>query len=71
MSGGMGSHLTPYAAAYAQNVASAWNSYSVATFQGLQRAGVTYGESVGFTLDGSLEHDAHMWSGPFKKRSDL
>ena len=42
---GMGSPLNPYAAAYAQNMAaSAWNSYSLATYQGLQRAGVTYGE---------------------------
>jgi hypothetical protein len=42
MSGTMASHLNPYAA-YAQNMASAWNNYSIATFQGLQRAGVSYG----------------------------
>ena len=43
--GGMASHLNPYAA-YAQNMmSSAWNTYSMATFQGLQRAGVTYGKA--------------------------
>ena len=43
--GGMASHLNPYAA-YAQmsQMSSAWNTYSMATFQGLQRAGVTYGK---------------------------
>ena len=47
MSGGMSTHLNPYAAAYAQNaMASAWNTYSMQTFQGLQRAGVTYGRST-------------------------
>ena len=36
----------PYAAAYAatQNMMN-WNSYSLATYQGLQREGVTYGRS--------------------------
>ena len=33
----------PYAAAYAQNMMN-WNSYSLATYQGLQREGVTYGK---------------------------
>ena len=47
MSGGMSSHLNPYAAAYAQN-AMAWNTYSMQTFQGLQRAGVTYGRNTLF-----------------------
>ena len=35
--------FSPYAAAYAQNMMS-WNSYSLATYQGLQREGVTYGK---------------------------
>lgn len=37
------SALNPYAAAYAQNMMNSWNSYSMASFQSLQRAGVTYG----------------------------
>merc|ERR1711935_1027989 len=41
------SHLNPYAA-YAQNMMnSAWNTYSMATFQGLQRAGVTFEPQMG------------------------
>ena len=45
--GGMASQLNHYAA-YAQmsQMSSAWNPYSMATFQGLQRAGVTYGMVV-------------------------
>ena len=35
MSGSVASHMNPYAA-----YASAWNTYNMATFQGLQRAGV-------------------------------
>ena len=35
----------PYAAAYAQNMMN-WNSYSLATYQGLQREGVTYGKNL-------------------------
>ena len=37
--------FSPYAAAYA-NAANMmnWNSYSLATYQGLQREGVTYGK---------------------------
>ena len=46
MSGPMGPHLSPYAAVYAQNMATAWNTYNMATFQGLQRAGVSYGEHI-------------------------
>ena len=38
-----GSSLSPYAAYAAQNMMSSWNSYSMASFQSLQRAGVTYG----------------------------
>ena len=34
----------PYAA-YAQNMMN-WNSYSLATYQGLQREGVTYGKKL-------------------------
>ena len=38
--------LNPYAAAaYAQNMMSTWNGYSIAAYQGLQREGVTYGKS--------------------------
>ena len=37
--------LNPYAAAaYAQNMMSTWNGYSIAAYQGLQREGVTYGK---------------------------
>ena len=37
--------FSPYAAAYtnAANMMN-WNSYSLATYQGLQREGVTYGK---------------------------
>ena len=34
----------PYAAAYAAQNMMNWNSYSLATYQGLQREGVTYGK---------------------------
>ena len=39
--------FSPYAAAYA-NAANMmnWNSYSLATYQGLQREGVTYGKTI-------------------------
>jgi hypothetical protein len=33
--------MNPYAA-----YASAWNTYNMATFQGLQRAGVSYGKII-------------------------
>ena len=36
----------PYAAAYAAQNMMNWNSYSLATYQGLQREGVTYGKST-------------------------
>ena len=41
--------FSPYAAAYA-NAANMmnWNSYSLATYQGLQREGVTYGKNIYF-----------------------
>ena len=35
----------PYAAAYAAQNMMNWNSYSLATYQGLQREGVTYGKT--------------------------
>ena len=41
MSGSVASHMNPYAA-----YASAWNTYNMATFQGLQRAGVSYGRNI-------------------------
>ena len=40
------SALGPYAA-YQNMMSMNWNSYSMASFQSLQRAGVTYGESGG------------------------
>ena len=43
--------LNPYAAAaYAQNMMSTWNGYSIAAYQGLQREGVTYGMTVSLKL---------------------
>ena len=43
---GAASALTPYAAYAAQNMMHNWNSYSMASFQNLQRAGVTYGRTL-------------------------
>ena len=38
--------FSPYAAAYAAQNMMNWNSYSLATYQGLQREGVTYGMHI-------------------------
>ena len=43
---GMASNLNPYY----NMMSSAWNSYSMATLQGLTRQGVTYGREINDTI---------------------